>query len=157
MGRQFNRAILDGPENLTSEATSKVFAYWNEKRGDRRRPCLHDIELMDLHRYAAMIVVKDVLYEARDFRFRFFGSGMAKIAGFDGTFKLASNYYDNETYGHVVEAFWMAVDEGRPIRVVGNATVNDKEYLYYEALHLPLDNDDGEIGHLISSYAFERD
>ena len=157
MERQFNRAVLDGAETLTSEATARVFAYWNEKRGENPRPRWRDFDLMDLHEFAAMIVVKDVLTDTRDFRFRFFGSGMVEIAGFDGTHKLGSEFYNSDTFTHVVEAFWMAIDEGRPIRVAGNASVNNKDYLHYEALHLPLNDDDGNIGHLLSTYAFERD
>ncbi|MBT6096445.1 MAG: PAS domain-containing protein [Rhodospirillaceae bacterium] len=154
MEPRFDRSVLEAATELHHTAPAKLFEYWNQKRGDRQRPTWDDLELMDLWEIARYVVVKDVIHANRDFRFRYWGSAMTDIAGVDGTGKLTSELYTTDAFAHVLEAFWQAIDEGTPIRVAGNATINDKEHLAYEAIHLPLNATDGTIGHLISGYSF---
>lgn len=155
MEPRFNRAVLEAATKLEAPTPAKLFAYWQQKCGGAARPRWSEFELMDLWEISRYIVVKDVLLPERDFRFRYWGSGMTDIAGVDGTGKLASQLYNSSAYDHVMAAFWQAIDDATPIRVAGNATINEKDHLAYEAVHLPLDTDDGTIGHLISGYSFE--
>jgi hypothetical protein len=154
MEPRFNRAILEAATVLEAPAPAQLFAYWQRKCAERTRPRWSDFELMDLWEISRYIVVKDVMQSERDFRFRYWGSGMTDITGIDGSGKLASQLYASDAYAHVLAAFWQAIDEGIPIRVAGNATIKGKEHLAYEAIHLPLDNDANAIGHLISGYSF---
>jgi hypothetical protein len=65
---------------------------WQSKRAARMAPARAEFRPEDLQPWLGNIILLDVIEGGKDFRFRLFGSAVAREAGFDMTGKLLSEY-----------------------------------------------------------------
>ena len=155
---RFSADFLVSPDQFVSEHPAALFAYWTDKQGTRAYPAWTELELMDIHRTAPFIVVKDVIKDAEPFTIRYWGTGVTEAVGIDGTGKTTADLYAGAKRQHISNAFRMAVNDARPVHVIGPITaVTAKEHVAYEGVHLPLADAAGRLAHLISAYTFGID
>lgn len=69
-----------------------LFRLWQAKRGTRALPARADFAPDDLLPWFGNLVILDVIDGGKDFRYRLFGTVIAREAGFDMTGKLLSEY-----------------------------------------------------------------
>lgn len=132
-----------------------VWRYWllraNETGGV---PKLADIDLMELWQHAGHISISDVerapnLGETR-FRWRYAGTKLYELTGLE----LTGRYMDEVFTGsdEVLDVHATIVSKGNSHfwrRSIQNM-VTDSEPLSYERLSMPLKNEYGDIGHVLS-------
>jgi len=70
----------------------ELFRLWQSKRADRIAPARADIPTEELLPWLGNIILLDVIDGGKDFRYRLFGSLIAREAGFDMTGKMLSEY-----------------------------------------------------------------
>lgn len=69
-----------------------LFQLWQTKRDRRFAPARPDIRPEELQPWLGNIILLDVIDGGKDFRYRLFGSAVAREAGFDMTGKMLSEY-----------------------------------------------------------------
>jgi hypothetical protein len=69
-----------------------LFQLWQSKRNGRLAPTRSDMRAEDLQPWLGNIILLDVIDGGKDFRYRLFGSVIAREAGFDMTGKMLSDY-----------------------------------------------------------------
>jgi hypothetical protein len=151
--RQEGLSVTDA---LRSPITRTLLSYWREKKGASDGVTWGDLDLMDVYSVAPYMTVCDVVDGGRDFRARYFGTGIVQVFHFDRTGKLLSEMYDPEAAEEISERYRLAVVANQPVRKVG--------YLYlaretlptaFEGVYLPLLGESGAIEHVISAYDFD--
>jgi len=148
--------VLDNGEQPPGPHGKSLLKYWTEKRGTRAYPIWDDIELMDMFAIADSVIVKDVIDGGRDFLNRYWGSGMTRSTGFDGTGKLHTDLYASQPDGPQFETYLAAINNGAPVAVHRDSSfIAGRDYVTYDALHVPIgDAERGEITHLITAHDF---
>src|SRR5262245_27250689 len=69
-----------------------LYQLWHSKRGGRFAPARVDIRAEQLQPWLGNLILLDVIDGGKDFRYRLFGSVIAREAGFDLTGKFLSDY-----------------------------------------------------------------
>ena len=128
--------------------------YWQEKRGDRPCPRLRDINLPSLFRQAPKIVIKDAIDDGRDFRVRYWGTNVTDWLKFDGSGKLLSDYFPQKSLEQVKKAHLMALNGDIPMHRWGVSTYPNRDFLEFETIDLPLENDEGKRAHILSLHQY---
>lgn len=134
------------PGDLTSPLR-EVRDYWASKRGGRAMPRRADIDPLDLPPpHMPFLSILEVLPDTQDFRFRVIGTGITERLGRDSTGKTVREVYaaaDHETREWMLETYQAVVTHRRPVFKRGTLRMVQKEFVDFEAVHLPL-SDDGE-------------
>ncbi|MEQ9560687.1 MAG: hypothetical protein RIG67_33330 [Rhodospirillales bacterium] len=118
-------------------------------------PQWRQVHLMDLYKIATFVAVKDVIDDGRDFRNRFWGTGLTDALGFEGTNMRVSAYEPAAMRDAVQRRYFRILRTGEPEMVRGHiASMPEHDHLPFELVHLPL-RDGGEgVWHIISAYHF---
>lgn len=125
----------------------EVREYWAGKCGVRPMPRRQDIDPLELPRsHMPYLSVLEVLSGGDDFRFRLLGTGITDLLGRDSTGKTVREVYaaaDSEMRQWMLDVYQAVVTHKRPVLKRGSLRMVQKEYIDFEALHLPL-SEDGE-------------
>lgn len=146
-------ANLLGPAPLRALA-----ALWWSLPLDGRLPHLSRIRPFDMRKALGHVMVLDVIEGGRDFRYRLFGSTIARILGFDMTGRLLS---DHPAGAYVLE-FALAVYRAAAWRghaiYSACAPVAVDAPASWQSVALPFIDDDGVVARLVSgAVALGRD
>lgn len=148
---------LEDPTRLRGVATRALYEYWQEKRGARPYPAWPDIHLVDLWRIASCIGVKDVIDGGAEFLNRYWGSEMTAMSGVEGSGKTTTEIYGDRREAAFVN-YRETVETGEPMVAYRRLTfIDDREYVTYEVVHLPLGPEGGPVTQIISAFDFECD
>lgn len=105
-------------EDIVSRDVQCVYDYWLSNHG-QNGPRWEDVELMDLHKLAPNIMVKEYVDDIQNWRNRFFGTGLSRILGVEGTAKLLPDYHSTENATKACQFFSSIRNEKVPVRVHG--------------------------------------
>ncbi len=130
--------------DMQSADAKRLHAYWLSKCG-AGLPTWADISLMDVYQMAPDIMVKEAVGGGREWRNRYFGSGLAVHLGVDATNKLLSDYHDPENAAKARDFFNMIMTLRKPVRVAGRCIVFDRDFKRLEGVYLPLDGRGGTV------------
>ncbi len=134
------------PDNLVSPLR-EIRDYWASKCGGRAIPRRADIDPLELPaQHMPYLSILDVLPQTNDFRFRVIGTGITERLGRDSTGKTVREVYaaaDRETRDWMLEVYQAVVTHKRPVLKRGTLRMVQKEFVDFEALHVPL-SEDGE-------------
>jgi hypothetical protein len=133
---------------------ARLYAYWLERRGARRFPGRRDIDPLDFAYVLGHIMMLEVLREPLRFRVRLHGTEMATRAQYDLTGKLLDELPINEYRAYVIERCRSLVATGEP-QLVRHDRVLDARTRRYEALWLPLSDDDANVTMLICALIYD--
>lgn len=148
---------LEDGTRLRGRPTRALYDYWQEKRGGRRYPAWPDIHLVDLWQIASCIGVKDVIDGGADFLNRYWGSEMTAMSGIEGSSKTTTEIYGDRREESFVN-FRATVETGAPWVAYRRLTfIDDRDYVTYEVVHLPLGAEDGPVTQIVSAYDFACD
>lgn len=141
-----SQTLTVDPADLTSPLR-EVRDYWAGKCGARPMPRRADIDPLELPRiHMPYLSILEVLGGGDDFRFRLLGTGITDLLGRDSTGKTVREVYaaaDSEMRQWMLETYQAAVRHKRPVLKHGSLRMVQKDYINFEALHLPL-SEDGE-------------
>ncbi|MEQ9557508.1 MAG: hypothetical protein RIG67_17200 [Rhodospirillales bacterium] len=131
---------------------SPVMRTWDELRRGAFAP---PWSVGDFLKYPATVVpyltVVDVIDVPPGFRYRFWGTGLSDVKGFDYTGRAPSDHLPEE-HGRAIDLeYRMVLAECRPLAFVHDLRPRtDQASLFQECLRLPLSNDGETVTHIIS-------
>ena len=132
----------------------KLLEYWQTKCGGGRLPTRADIDPADLSFLLPNLFMMDVNMgeDARNrFRFRLFGTELARVHGRDRTGKTFHETLEEEPADGSVTWATRLVNERIPLFVGGRVRYLRKEWLKFENAMLPLQNDGGEVSMILGA------
>jgi hypothetical protein len=131
----------------------RLYAYWNERRGDRRCPARRDIDPVDFSYALGSIMLVDVLRDPVRFRVRLHGSELVNRDHYDLTGKLLDDLPKTDFNVMVVERCQSLVATGDPV-LIHHDRVLDGRDRRYEALWLPLSCDGANVTMLLCAFIY---
>lgn len=95
----------------------RLLDYWTERRGDRPMPARKDIDPARLGaELLPWIAITEVVDNARRFRFRLCGTGLAEFAGLDLTGRYIDELNPNKAYAeYILGLYRQVVTARRPV------------------------------------------
>ena len=138
------------------EVLKRLYAYWLEKRGDRRAPSRADIDPIELAPQLPHVVLVDVEH-APVMRLRFRLIGTAIVKGFNQD--LTGRYFDEIEHTpeqRILNQHLMTVATwGAPLCAMLDYTHKDGRFVRYERLALPLSSDGAVVDMLFGGIVFD--
>jgi hypothetical protein len=153
-------SFIEEVSEPTHESLKEIYAYWLAKRGSRIGPSRSAIRPEDLALLFPNLALADVVGDPPRFRFRLFGSNLARAYGED----LTGRFLDQIDLGSVslktdvINFCTQIVRERRPQVVrVRFVKQTDHRYLDYERIGLPLSEDGKAVNMILCAFAFDRE
>ncbi len=131
--------------------------YWQGLCDGPNCPRLIDVGLPTIVRQAPKIIVRDAIDGGRDFVNRFWGSELRNWLGFDGTGQRISEYFPQHARAAMLASQRLALESDTPVRRWGVTAYPQPNLTTYEAIDLPLADDDGARAHVLSMYVYRSD
>ena len=143
-------------DDVRSPITRALLDYWREKKGDAPGLRWRDINLMDIYTIAPYLCICDAVDDGREFRARYFGTGIARMFHEDRTGKLLVDMFGPDAAKVVAERYRLAITANAPVRKVGQLNLAREDLpVTFEGLYLPLLGNGDRFDHVISAYDFE--
>jgi hypothetical protein len=134
---------------MTDQRIHRIYAHWQEKRGNRPMPARHDIDAVDLTYCLGYVCLIEVLRDPGPrFRFRVDGSNLADLTGFEMTGKFADEIPDLDYRDLVVELYGQVVSGKEPIFRREDESWNDTG-MKIESVSLPLSSDAQSVDYIL--------
>lgn len=138
-----------------SPVANRLLDYWRSVCGDRVRPKLGDINLMDIYDISPVTAIRDAVDGGREFRSRYWGTGLVRALGLETTGKLVCESYPPESAKVLCRRFSLVINQQSPVRAVGVVEAAESRVARsYEAIWLSLTNNAGEPAHAIGAFDF---
>jgi hypothetical protein len=149
--------IEPNPVSADHAALRAAKDYWDEKRRDRRMPARRDIQPAEMKLYLPQILLVDVLPGATDFRYRLVGSKLRPYFPREATGKTmreALAPFGEATVSSTI-AVYQTVAAQTPLRVTGPGHLYGQQSKFFEAMLLPLSDDDKTVNMIFGAFEFE--
>jgi hypothetical protein len=137
----------------------RLYAYWCERRGDRRFPARADIDALDLTFLRGNLILVDVVPgEPPHFHIRLHGTNLVQRVGYELTGRRLNELPDNEFRQQARQTFRWVVENGQPFRGYRDRMLDGQPH-HYETVVLPLSDDGEQVDRLLVGliYAGERE
>ncbi|SME97578.1 PAS domain-containing protein [Tistlia consotensis] len=142
-------------ESIASPVLRRFALYWAE-RGGSGLPRRADIDPADFVWLLGQVFLIDVIREPElDFRFRLFGSEMARVYGRDLTGSRLSELDDQDYTAALRPDYASVVATGRPLLRRGRLEWLDRSHIGYERLLLPLSADGRLIDVILGATVYD--
>ena len=132
--------------------------YWQEKRAARLMPARRDINPAELKASLRQILLVDVLPDAEDFRYRLLGSRLRPYFPHEATgrtMREALAPFGEFTVMATLEVYRMVVEGRAPVRVTGPGDTFAQPSKFFEAMLLPLGDDDETVNMVFGAFEFD--
>ena len=153
-----NVAVTFNPSNATHAALREAKRYWDEKRGARRMAARSDIRPGELKRWLPQILLVDVLPESADFRYRLIGTKLRPYFPSEATgllFSEALAPFGKATTAATLGVYRSIVAQRAPALVSGPGTYYARESQFFEAMLMPLSDDDSLVTMIFGAFEFD--
>lgn len=145
----FGVLVTDILSTIEDETLQRLYRYWAEKRGSRRFPARRDIDPLDFAYILGWVTLVDVTHAPLRFRFRLYGSELARRLGADLTGKYLDEHPQRE-FGELLQQSWQnVVVHGEPTCERYEHIV-DGETRFWESVRMPLSTDGTTIDMLLA-------
>lgn len=136
---------------LEQPALQKLRAYWETKRANRPYPARDDIDPLDLRFILGHLILVDVESAPQRYRYRLFGSEIARRQGFDMTGKYLDQHPWPELAAMAAETYSHVLQTGAPSLIRRQGLI-DNQYVDHVTLVLPLGH--GRVDMLLAGVVF---
>jgi hypothetical protein len=137
-------------EQIGQDPLRFLLDHWLKLAGDAPMPHVRQIDALELGPALGYIMLLDVVEGGRDFRYRLFGSKIARLSNFDMTGRLLSQH---SASAYAVEfslaLYRNAVDQRRPVFAIRHP-VRAEHTAKWLQLALPLRDDIGAVARLLA-------
>lgn len=144
---------LDLELNFIDPRPLRLLADWRAKFRGELPPSREQFEPQNLMEHLGHLIVLETEPEERDFRYRLVGTEIVETVGRDVTGQLVREAYDVRA----VQVIRYLADNALPGRIFGRVDWQDKPFLYYETLILPLSSDGRTVDRLLGEMVFPSD
>ena len=138
-----------------SQFITSLVSHWKSKRRDDRLPARSDFPAESLKPWMGCITLVDVVRDPMRFRWRLIGTTVTEHMGRDSGGKWFEDLYDAPTLAKHVSAYRTAVERGGPAYFRGNLQYVNKDYRYFNSVHLPLAEDGTTVDMLMLGMDFD--
>ena len=143
-------------EAPTDPIVSRIFRYWDGKRGARRMPRRADIDPIDLRKHVNNVILYDVVEVGRLYRIRLVGSAIVEFYGVNTTGEWAGSHMPPAAAAQMIDILTGVVINKAPCFRAGRAHWHrDKSYRMFEACFLPLSPDGERVDKILGGIAFD--
>lgn len=128
----------------------RLIGYWQDRRAERRFPRRHDIDPIDLRFMLERIALVEV-HEGtrRRYRLRVVGSWWVQKYGFEPTGIWLDDWPNPEQLKLVLTTYERLITLRQPLVLMRDHWIDEK-LLSYEAVLLPLSEDDAQISMIVA-------
>jgi len=141
--------VSDLLSTIEDEALQRLYRYWSDKRGTRRFPARRDIDPLEFIYILGWVTLVDVTHAPLRFRFRLYGSELARRLGTDLTGKYLDEHPQRE-FGALLQQSWQqVVERGEPSCVRYERVING-EVRQWESLRMPMSSDGTTVDMLLA-------
>ena len=137
-------AVKQGPMSLTSsiegERPLRLYAYWNERRGDREFPSRADIDPLQFKYALGSVSLVECLGDPPRFRYRVVSSSLTLTLGYEMTGRCTEEIPEPDVRAYVEALYQRAIDARKPLYEAGTAMLDGRRW-HYRSLVLPLSSD----------------
>ncbi len=110
---------------------------------------------MEIYDVAPYIFVKDAVFGDRDFLYRYWGTALTNLLGYEMSGKLASDHYTPDQSAMTIKGHMKFLKAGKPKLSKSRVFwAEKKDYLAYTGLLLPLDGASEPLQHLMMGFDF---
>ena len=146
--------VEQAPSPETDKRLVEFYGYWQGLRQGGNIPYRKDFSPAAIPSLLPFVVLVDVLDNPRDFRFRLTGSAFYQAVGQELTGQLIGDVFPPD-FGSEVFAGWNAiVENGGPNWARGSLWREERDFLDWQGVLLPLQAADGTINQLVGAAAF---
>lgn len=132
------RAQADYSVDLSSPVLRDLLGYWRSLTADARIPTRADVDPQAMRPWLPHVMLVDVQFAPRRFRWRLIGTHVTQTLGRDVTGRWFDELYDPPILTGMCEAYSHSVDRRAPVRFTGRADFAHKTHVAFESLHMPL-------------------
>ncbi len=146
------------PVSAEHAVLREVKHYWDRKRRGRLMPSRADIVPSELKPHLPQILLVDVVAGASDFRYRLVGSRLRPYFPNEATGQLMSRAlapFGEATVAATLDGYRNVVLERAPVRFKGPGTYYAQESKFFEAMLMPLGDDDGRVTMIFGAFEFD--
>jgi hypothetical protein len=146
------------PQDLQHPVLAFLKNYWDRKRGARAMPSRADVKPGELKEHLGWIILLDALPDIQDFRFRTVGTRVTQYFLAEATGKTISEVFGpyGEDAVNGVLAIHKKTAQGKlPVRAHGGAGWLGRSFLDFDALFLPLSDDDETVNMVLGAFTFD--
>ena len=141
---------------INDERLLRLYEYWRERKRGRQFPSRRDIDPLDFRNLLGRVMLVEVLRDPLRFRVRLHGTEMVEQAHYDLTGKFLDELPVAEYRDYVIEQCKGLVLRGEPLVVHHNRILDDR-LRQYEALWLPLSDNDRAVNMLLCALIYDQD
>jgi len=128
---------------------------WQSKRVGGQLPSRADIGPFELRRHLGWVVLIDVERPLIRFKYRLVGTNITEISGRDVTGLYFEDAYGPDPSG-LLKIYKEAFEAAKPCHVVGRYPVPGKDFYQYEAMILPLADNNVDVDKFLVRLFFHR-
>lgn len=130
--------ILDHP------LLQRLHAYWDGKRAGQGYPGREAIDPLELRFMLGNLILLDIEPEPLRFRYRLFGTEIARRQGFDMTGKYLEQHPWPELASLARTAYLQVLQTGEPAKIRRDGLIDD-QYVHHDSIILPLGHEQVEM------------
>lgn len=153
-----NVTVVFNPTTAKHAALREAKRYWDEKRGVRRMAARSDIRPADLKPWLPQILLVDVLPDVGDFRYRLIGTKLRPYFPSEATgllFSEALAPFGEATVSATLGVYRSVVAKQAPALVSGPGHYYAKDSQFFEAILMPLSDDDSLVSMIFGAFEFD--
>lgn len=140
---------------LQADTLRALYDYWQARRGGRAMPARRDIDPVDIPLLLPHVVLFDVEPAPIRYRVRLIGTHLTEMLGRDDTGCYLDEAYAPAAYARMEAALLGPVTRGTPSHSRAPVYFDSRrDYLDYEAVHLPLSGDGARVDMILSGIRF---
>jgi hypothetical protein len=137
-------------------ANQALYADWDSRRRGREFPARRDFDPCDLKYILGCLNLVDALREPLRFRYRVFGTEIARRLGLEMTGRMVDDYPVPEHRALIQRRYAETIASRLPTVTLHDRRSLDEQMHHYESLILPLSGDGTEIDMLMTGFTFAR-
>ncbi len=138
-------------------ATVALRTYWQGQcDAANGLPRYADVELMDIHKIAHLLTIKDVINDGEDFVNRYWGTELCRALGFEGTGMRVSEYEPETMRDNLFRRYRSIVEHRVPeARRAEIEHLYRRKFVTYEVLHVPfIDSNREKVSQIMTVFEF---
>ena len=137
------------------ESTAAVYAYWNDKRGDRFAPRPDQIDLAELTSFQHGLLFVDVARGTGRLTYKWVGERSRLVRGYDPTGMTVEEAYFGRNAAAALENYRLCIEEHAVVYDWDHVPTSDGLRREEEALGLPLSSDGKSVDMVMAYLEFE--
>jgi hypothetical protein len=153
---KFSFRIID-LKNNPDPAFQTVIDYWNDKRGDNFAPPWTLIDLIDFPPTTLPnCIVVDIKQPITDTSYRYYGSHIAELHGFELTNRTINEIQPLPLRNHIIKQYEHVCQMRMPVIFATQFTGKSGQLLHHLMLRMPLSDDGKNVTNIVTLEVFDN-